>query len=235
MCMYKQRFFCSVALAIVFCWSVAAGSVSAQQVLVDDAEITPPRSAQIEVWHGWQESWILPAVQLIPRLELSAGTAFVREEESDLRSTEYGFEGKVSILDPETAPAGLAAVVGTGVTRLGLPKQSPETVYAFVPASQELIDDRLTVYQNVGWAREDGGPSVLTWGARIDVTPIDRFTLIGEVFGEGEEPPAFQTALRTEVIPERLEVDLSLTRSEFAGDTDYWVTAGITLVSPSIY
>ena len=232
---HKQGALSIFACIMSLLLSGVVGTASAQQVLVDDSEITPPRSAQLEVWHGWQESWILPSVHLIPRLELSAGTAFVREEESSLRSNEYGIEGKASILDPETAPIGLAAVAGTGITRLGVPKRAPETIYAFVPVSQEVIYDRLTAYQNMGWAREEGGPDVFTWGIRFDLTPIDRFTLIGEVFGEGEGPLAFQTALRTEIIPDRLEIDLSLTRAEFAEDTTYWVTTGITLVSPPMY
>jgi hypothetical protein len=37
----------------------------------------------------------------------------------------------------------------------------------------------------------------------------DRFTIIGEIFGEGEETPEFQVGLRTEVIPQRLLMDVS--------------------------
>lgn len=49
----------------------------AQQVLVDDPTSVPRGAAQLEAWHGVEESWMAPALRVHPTLELATGAAFL--------------------------------------------------------------------------------------------------------------------------------------------------------------
>ena len=93
----------------------------------------------------------------------------------------------------------------------------------------------LTAYQNVGWSHEERGPHQLVWGARLDWSPLGRFALIAEAAGEGRRDPSFQTTLRTVLLPDRIEMDVSVTRSGPFDARDTWVTVGLTFMSTPLY
>jgi hypothetical protein len=98
--------------------------------------------------------------------------------------------------------------------------------FAYVPVSLSSVGDRLILHGNLGWHFERHGHGhhhqaddahedahhALTWAARGDLLlPItgERFTLIGELFGENRIRPEYQLGLRSALIPERLLADLS--------------------------
>lgn len=87
----------------------------------------------------------------------------------------------------------------------------------------------------MGWGHEENGLHQLTWGARLDWSPLDRVTVIGEASGEGRRDPSFQALLRTALLPDRVEMDVSVTRSGPFGDRDMWATVGLTFMSTPLY
>jgi hypothetical protein len=213
---------------------LAPGPSAAQQVLVDDPTSVSPGAAQLEAWHGPEESWIAPAVRVHPRLELAVGTAFLDVGAHDQRAVEYSAEGKVLLRPGSTHRFGIAAVGGAGIRDLGLLRGRPSTLYGYAVFSQDLLPG-LTVYQNAGWSHEKRGPHEFVWGARLDWAPFDRFVLIGEAAGEGRRDPSFQATLRTVLLPDRIEMDVSLTRSGPFAARNTWATVGLTFLSTPLY
>ncbi|MFP4229110.1 MAG: hypothetical protein ACLFTE_09815 [Salinivenus sp.] len=225
------------ALASVLFFALLAGvhfPASAQQVLVDDPTSVAPGAAQLEAWHSREESWIAPAFRVHPRLELAAGTAFLRGAQANQRTVEYSLEGKVLLRPGSVHRIGAAVVSGIGAQELGLPRGRPASTYAYGILSQTLVPDRLTAYQNLGWRHTDGGPHELTWGVRLDGSLFDRFILIGEAYGEGHTT-SLQAALRTVLLTNRIEADVSITRSAIGATPKTWGTVGFTFMSASLY
>jgi hypothetical protein len=226
----------SVALVVALCFGIPWGgsSVHAQQVLVDDPTSVSPGAAQLEAWHGPEESWIAPAVRVHPRLEVAAGAAFLDAGVPDRRTVEYSVEGKALLRPGSAHRFGVAAVGGAGIRDLGLLRSRPSTLYGYAVFSQTLLPG-LTAYQNAGWSHEERGPHEFVWGARLDWSPLDRFTLIGEATGEGRLDPSFQASLRTVLLPDRIEMDVSITRSGPFDARDTWATVGLTFMSTPLY
>lgn len=206
----------------------------AQQVLVDDPTSVGAGAAQLEAWHSAGESWIAPALRVDPRLELAAGAAFLGTGVQDRRTVEYSAEGKVLLRPGSTHRIGAALVGGAGIRELGVPRGRPATLYGYGILSQDLLPN-LTAYQNLGWGHEENGPHQLTWGARLDWSVHDRFAVIGEAAGEGHYDPSFQATLRTVLLPDRIEMDVSVTRSGPFEARATWAAVGLTFMSTSLY
>ena len=77
-----------------------ANQASAQQMIVDDAEVTTPRSFQIESWYGTKESWFQPGVSAAPWLEIAPGIIF---DSSD------NFEAANWLIEAKAVPGDLEA------------------------------------------------------------------------------------------------------------------------------
>lgn len=189
----------------------------AQQFVTDDAAVVEYRAVQLEGWHGESSSWILPAFQLIPNLEITTGIGRVVEE--GVRKTEYVAQGKYLFQERTDSSLGVGIVAGAGFGRLPQVVGGAVAVaFAYVPISVAVLADRVVVHANAGWLfnrRGDplgGGSHVFNWALRTDATlaaACDRFTLIAEFFGENTASPQFQVGVRTVVISERLGIDLS--------------------------
>jgi hypothetical protein len=207
----------------------------AQQVLVNDPTSVPVGAAQLEAWHSTQESWIAPALRVHRRVELAGGVAFVDVGGEDRRTVEYSLESKILLRPGSTHRIGVAAVGGVGTPQLGVPRGRPTTLFGYGVLSQDLLPGTLTAYQNVGWAHEENGPHQLTWGARLDWSPLNRFTVISEAYGEGRSDPSLQAAVRTVLLPDRVEMDVSITRAGPFDDRRTWGTVGLTFMSTPLY
>lgn len=214
--------------------SLGVGTSAAQQVLVDDPTSVPTGAAQLEAWHSTEGSTMSPAVRVLPLVEVAGGVVFVPSG-ADQRTVEYGVESKILLRPGSAHRVGAALVGGAGFRRVGVPRGRPGTVFGYGILSQEVVPGRLTAYQNVGWMHTEAGPHQLTWGARIDWAFWNRFTLIGEVAGEGRTDPALQAALRTELLAERIEMDVSVTRAGPFDDRTTWGTVGLTFMSAPLY
>jgi hypothetical protein len=223
-----------------------AAPLSAQQWVVDDAETVDRGACQVEAWHGEVASWILPACQPVRNLEISLGVGFVDDGHGH-RETEYAVEAKTLFRPLATNDWGIGLVVGVGPNpSAAAGERHFGDVYAFVPASLSLMDDRLVLHGNVGWEWERDGHEHdghihdedhhhLTWGVRSDVGLTERFTLIGEVFGEDRLLPEYQVGLRTHFPDAGVEVDVSWgghTQDDLRGAG---FTVGVALVSGRIF
>jgi hypothetical protein len=200
---------------------VGPAGADAQQFVVDDAVMAEYRSCHLEVWHGQSTSWILPGCQPVRNLELSAGVGFV--DIGDGRDTEYVLQGKYLFRGLAPNDFGVGFVGGIGYAAPAPLSRGVAGVFAYIPSSLSLSDDRVVLHGNLGWhlQRDDHEHNgvvhedphhALTWGARADLLlplRIERFTLVGELFGEDRLLPEFQVGVRGELFAERLFLDLS--------------------------
>lgn len=225
---------------------ISGGSLAAQQYVVDDAVIVAPRSCQAEMWHGERASWILPACQILPNLEVTVGAGFVNGDGSD-RESEYTLEGKTILREMGPEAWGVGVVVGIG------PNPSADVdervfgdIYLFVPASRVVLDGGLVVHGNLGWRwdretvpepgqRRRGPAHHLTWGLRADVPIHAHLSLLGETYGEDLERPAVQVGFRTHFPNAGMEVDASWGRSSTGSGDGPGFTLGLSLTSGPLF
>jgi hypothetical protein len=191
-----------------------------QQFVVDDAPVVDPGACQLEAWHGRLAGWALPACQLLPDLEVTAGIGWVRDFD-DGWNVDYVVQGKYALRELAANDFGLSLVAGAGLGPVAQAMgRSFHAAFAYVPLTISTFDDRIFLHLNAGWSmeREQHGEGAgahahtrhhLLWGARGDVALSDRFTLIGEICGEDRLVPEYQAGVRTPLIPDRLVVDLS--------------------------
>ncbi len=238
--------FLQFGTTLLLLWVLLPAPASGQQLVVDDAEIVDPGACQVEAWHGERASWILPACQLLPNVEISVGAGFI-DDGTGHRETEHAIELKTLIRPLSPGSWGLGVVLGVG------PNPSAEgeerrfgDVYAFLPASVSLLDDRLVMHGNVGWEwhREtiDHGDHAhesddhhLSWGLRSDVALNDTFTLLGEFYGEDDRRPHFQAGLRLQHDGAGVEVDLTWGGSTHPDEEGPGFTVGVAFVSGRIF
>jgi hypothetical protein len=208
------------ALLVLLSLLLLPGAARTQQFVVDDAALVDRNACQLEAWHGETETRFEPACQLVRGLELMAGVGLVGAGRG--RQLEYRLEAKYLLREPGDRRLGVALLAGLeyqpGEQGAGL-----ESVYAYVPVTVPVRGEQLLLHANLGWhyerdAHEHGGEvhdephHALTWGLRADLLlPVagERFALIGELFGEDRLLPEFQVGLRSELIAERLTLDLS--------------------------
>lgn len=148
---------------------------------------------------------------------------------------EYSGEGKLLLRPGSEHRVGTAIVGGAGVRQIGVPRGRPASIYGYGILSEDLIPGRLTVYQNLGWLNAQNGPHQVTWGARLDWSPLDAVTLIGELYGEGQTDPSLQFSLRTVLVANQVETDVSITRAGPFDNRSTWLTIGLTFMSSHLY
>jgi hypothetical protein len=226
-------------LCAVFAMMATASPVHAQQFVTDDAALVERGACQLEAWYARPASWILPACQVIPNLEVTAGLGAVETVEG-AHDVRYVLQGKTLFRELEPDGFGIGLVGGFGLDPLGqIVARRIDSMYAYVPLSVSLAGDAMVLHQNVGWVYgpEPGENGVagrrhaLTWAMRADVGLTDRWTAIAELFGQSRVFPEYQVGLRWAVVPDRLGIDLSYSGAT-AGDARGAFTAGLAWTPP---
>jgi hypothetical protein len=106
------------AALIVLGLTFATSTAVAQQFVTDDAAIVDRDACQVEAWYAQPATWVLPACQLVPNLELTAGIGRVEVRDDD-RQLRYVFQAKTLFRRQEADVFGLGMVAGIGLDPLG--------------------------------------------------------------------------------------------------------------------
>jgi hypothetical protein len=188
----------------------------AQQWVVDDAEVTAPRSCQVEGWWGEAEAWLLPACALGTRGEVTLGVGRL-DPGTGSRVGHAAAEFKGVLMADAQGAWSLGAVVGGASPFDALGR--PTDVWAYLPLTLASLPAAATLHLNVGWGfeREDHGTHThthrgLTWGTRGELPLGERVSLLAEVHGFQGEPTETQAGVRLVLLPDLLEMDLSYGR-----------------------
>lgn len=187
-------------------------ALSAQQFVVDDVEVTPDKAFQIEGWYGSHGSWLLPAMGLMPNLELSTGIGYVQNEVGDFDQS-FVLQLKYRLMGKERYGWGMSLISGYGLAPVIQPgRRVFSDLFAYGVLGRELIEDRVVAFANAGWvwiSDGDGGQHDFSWGFRFDTTLHERFVWINEVFSVEEITPQIHSGIRYTLIPDVLEFDVS--------------------------
>jgi hypothetical protein len=229
---------------------LSAPSAQAQQFVTDDAWIVGYGACQVEAWHGEVSSWIQPACQPIRNLEITAGPGFPFSDGE--RETRLTLEGKVLLREGNGRSPAVSVVVGTEAEALSqLYRERPPLLFAYVPVTTELVEDRFLLHLNLGLESErreeeagNGGEATkgsrraATGAARADLVPpiaAERVTLVAELYGEAEGRPGYQLGIRGSLIPERLLLDVSYGGHTAAEESGRGWTIGVGWTPPSFF
>lgn len=204
---------------------------AAQQMIVDDAEITTYRSVQFEGWYGTQESWIQPGIGVTQWLEIAPGLIF---DSAD------GFETSNWLIELKTVPGDLEQdgwAYGLVAAPVFNTDNQIEEFFAYVPISTLMVRDSSVLHLNLGVEGfdVDGWEFGITTGARMDWGIADRVTILSEVFTTDLETPAFQAGLRFEIIEELVELDITYGQGFRSGMEYPGFNAGIAITPDSIW
>jgi hypothetical protein len=201
------------ALSLVI---LLAGTVPAlpQQLVTEDASIVERGACQIEAWHGPRATWVEPACQLIPRLEITAAVGWTGSP----RTAKYLLEMKTFVRDVDDNGYGWGVMGGVEVEDWpSVPARAVQIAYALIPVSATFADDRVTLHANGGWRYESLDDEerarfrqhAFAWAVRADVELHPRLVALAELYDIHAGHPTWQAGLRARVTRDRLVVDLT--------------------------
>jgi len=235
---FSSQAFSLVPVLLASTLAVGAPSAGAQQFVVDDAGITDPGACQLEGWIGEAAGWILPACTPIGRAEFTLGVGYADEAHGGHahRHTEFVAQAKVNVVPDDPGAFGASVVAGFGFGPFAQATgTSVEELFAYVPVTWTHPGERAFLHLNGGWAYEtEASAHRALYGVRGDLVVHDRLTVIGELFGEGEDVGA-QGGLRVTLVPDFLLLDASYGVG-VAGDTpDIGFALGIALTPRAFF
>jgi hypothetical protein len=221
---------------------VVPPAFAARPMITDDARFVDPKACQLETWLqndlGSTEYWALPACNFSGTLELTLGGALNMESAQKTRIANIVFQGKTlfKTLEPNSWAVGMAfgyvrrPIIHTSRNLFG-------NLYAYVPLSFALFEERLVMHLNLGWlyeTLEQGiGKQRMSWGVGSELQLSERTWLIAETFGQNKGKPFFQLGLRLWLLPEHVQLDATLGDQFDKNMKERWFSIGLRLLSPS--
>ncbi len=195
----------AASILFIFVLALFSQKADAQQMFVDDSEVTTYRSFQIETWYGSRESWFLTAISPVRGLEIGTGIGFDTRE--GLEPTNWIFEGKYAAVDLEERDWGVGAVAGLLYDFDG----EFEELFAYIPYSRMILNESSVLHINIGFeaVQEIDWEYEIITGIRGDFGLTDRFTLLGEVAAANFADAFYQGGIRISLIPDLLEMDIT--------------------------
>jgi hypothetical protein len=214
---------------------LAAGSAHAAggAYAVDDVEVGSVGSCKVESWASFASNKDFIASS-VPACVVNLGqpvefSGQIQRFRSDGEwGTSFTFKGKTTLVPIEPGKIGLGLAAGTSVD---ITNRNVNGVFLIVPVSLQ-VHEKLRINLNGGWLWD---PSVrehyATWGAGFEWSFVDKFTLIGEVFGVAGESqnhrPRAQAGIRYTPM-EQFDIDVIYGRN-ITGEDANWITVGLNV------
>ena len=221
--------------ALVACALLAAAPLrAAQPYVTDDARLVPAGACQLEVGkrvlRGSREAWLLPACNPLGNLELSLGMNRAHAVDTE-RATAIVVQAKSLIRELKPGEYGLGWVANLESRRHPRPGQS-RTGDAHVAGiySHSFRDDTFFIHANAGVRRlRDEHATEATWGLAAEYNFTERIAALVEASDTTRSPRGYQAGLWFALVPDRLELDISVggDARDFR-ETRYW-TVGIRM------
>ena len=214
--------------------------------VVEDAEVGKAGSCKVEAWGSAadnRDSILVAAPSCVVDIgrRIEFGADFVRFRDDGEMGSELGLKGKTQLF--ESGKFSAALTVGTAFDLL---TGRHAEIGAVVPLTYEF-SEQFKFNVNAGWfwnRIED--QHFFIWGASVEFKPIDKVTLIAEVFGEvgprtkepvfdegfilvgaGAKWPGFQAGLRYTPLP-AFDIDFIYGRNITGVDAN-WFTLGVNV------
>lgn len=203
-------------------------------MVVDDAAIIDAKTCQLESWaqknRDSTEYWAVPACNFSGNLEVAFGGARITSTEGTHSSAVLQGKTLFKVLDTNGWGAGL--VFGNQFNPEG---SVSGDLYARIPVSFSMLDDRFLLHTNLGWLREkETRRHAMTWGVGAETRLTGRTTLTFETFGQQRDKPLFQLGIRYQVVPDRVQLDASYGDRFGRGSAERFFTVGLVLFTNAI-
>lgn len=163
-------------------------------MVTDDASILDPGQCTVETWlehhPADHQYWAVPHCRWA-NWELFGGLGELRPTIATGVASSWLMAAKTVFKPLARNDWGIGLVLagqaggGNGLTG---------NLFAHVPLSFSVLDDRMRIHLNAGWARQRGGRNGATWGAGVEWSVDERLGLTFEGYGTG--PAYLQAGLR---------------------------------------
>jgi hypothetical protein len=212
---------------------------AARPLVTDDAKIVDPKSCQLESWLRFNrdgtERWALPGCNFTGNLEWTLGGA-VQPFGDGNALTDVVVQGKTVLKPVETNGYGVALAIGMEQHPKAEYRHTPGSVYAYLPVTVSLRDDRFLLHTNVGVSRDrDERQTQMTWGIAGEAAVTERLTVIAETFGNHRESPWYQAGLRVWCVPGTVQLDATIGSQFGPQRRARFVSVGLRLLSPRLF
>jgi hypothetical protein len=194
-------------------------------MVVDDANVATAGNCQVESWmragHGERDAWLVPACNPQDNLEWALGLN-QRNESAAADARGFSLQAKTLLQPLEGHARGAGLAVGAVWQQEGDAALQSRSLYAYVPVSVAYAGERGELHVNLGVqealhdaARDDpqAEPMKTTWGLGTSFVITRRSSVLAEVYGEGRDDPVCQAGLRVGLLPDRLELDATVSAS----------------------
>jgi len=214
-----------IFLIVGLCCQIAS---AARPLVTDDATTTDAGFCQVESWYQQnrhnQEFWALPTCGIAENWDLTVGGGH-----SSAGKTDYLVQTKTT-LKPLTANEMGIAVVAGAVAHPEITRDANQIAnyYAYVPLSFSLSNNAFSIHTNVGWHYDrDIRKHSATWGVAFESEVNDRWSIVGETYGDYQQDTYWQTGVRYTIMPDVLQIDGSIGGLFHSGRDDKWFSLGI--------
>jgi len=227
--MRHSRAVLAIALA-----ATAAVAHAGRPLDTEDATIIDEGWCQLESWvfrsRATTRYWLVPACNPFGNLELQLG--FAREQPEDApRHDDYVLQAKTLLKPLEENGWGIG-LVGSAA-RFGGGDERTSAYSAVLAVTRSLAEGRVRLSGNAGavYTQRTRGLSGL-WAVAGEFDVTERVTAVAEVLGVAGEGRLAQVGARLWIVPDRVQIDGSVGRSDFSGRTESFFTLGIYLATP---
>lgn len=236
-----SRFLLAMTIALAPASALAAGGA----YIVDDVSIDKPGACKVESWASAASNHDFsavtsPACVVKLGIPVELGGLLQRSRSDGVWGTTGGLKAKANLIPAENHPFGLAI---SGFSSWDLLSGANTGGFINVPVTIP-VNKKFKINVNGGWLYDNIAKiSYATWGAGFEWGFVDKFTLIGEVFGQagalpavkpGDPPPLNsirepRTQLGVRFTPQdNIDIDVIWSHN-ITGENAQWLTLGLNL------
>lgn len=212
----------------------STGTFAARPFVADDARLVEARACQLESYYrhpdGMNELGAVPACNPTGNLELSVGGSRVHEDGS---SSHVLAQAKTVLVPVQSGRWGTGLAIGFDEQLAG-DRRGLRSAYVNVPFTLSLRNDALQFLVNAGAERDVVRQQTHgTYAVAADFALSANLAVVGEVFGNHRDPPAWQTGVRVSLLPSQVEVAAALS-APFGSPDRVWSVV-LRVVSPPLW
>jgi hypothetical protein len=224
------------ALAVCAVLAIALGAGQAHAAggafAVDDVEVANPGECKVESFGQAADNRdvimaTVPACVFNLGRPVEVGSTLARFRADGEWGSALTLKGKTNVLPAAVGRVGLGL---SGGVAFDLLSDELAAVFATVPVTHRL-NEQFKLNVNAGWLFDRPlDKHLFSWGAGIEWVPVEKWTVIAEVFGfaGGENnDPRFQAGLRYTPM-EAFDIDL-IYGYNIAGERANWITLGLNV------
>jgi len=180
--------------------------------------LLPPGACQFETWLQTSAQqpaqWLLvPACNLGGAIEWSVGLGLQKTADGG-RQDQFGLQAKTLFKELVTGSWGWGASLGLSRP---LPGSAGRTLAAGTVMLSLAPSAPLALHLNAGATRGAGQTARANWGAAFEYTLDERWTLVGERYGERHGRPFTALGVAFWLRPDKLQLDATLGREPRPG------------------